>query len=233
MANVTIDSIVRSLLGDEGKHTTHEYLRLTNIANRGLKELTFDILGDIKVHVATVSSALRIDLPQDFVDYVFMGVVNSDYQIEPIGRNRSIPADGDSNVSYKGPGEYHYVYGGLFGLGGGQNNNGYYVPEIDYENWQIILGEMASGETVYMEYITDGSQSDGANHVHPYAEEALIAWTYWKSIQRKREIPANEKLMAQQEYYRQKRVARARLSAFTKNEFLQQLRKGFKQAPKI
>ena len=50
MAYVTVDEIVRRLISDEGKNTTHDYLRLLHIANRGLKELTHDVLGDIQVH---------------------------------------------------------------------------------------------------------------------------------------------------------------------------------------
>jgi len=233
MAFVTVDEIVRSLLGDEGRNTTHEYLRLLHIANRGLKELTFDVLGSTKVAVISIDSNLKIDLPGDYIDYTYIGMVNSDYQLEPLAWKTNIPANGTDNKNYRGPGEYHYVYGGLFGVGGGQNSNGYYVPQIDVENWQMIFGSVLSGQTIYLEYTSDGRQEGGQNFVHPYAEEALISWTYWKSIARKRGIPMNDKLEARREYYNQKRLARARMSSFTKEEALQQFRKGFKQAPKV
>jgi len=233
MAYTTVNSIVENVLSDEGKHTTHDFLRLLNIANRGLKELTFDILGDVKIDVIVVDSNLKIDLPLDYVDYTFIGVVNGDYQLEPLAINNRIPAIDNENVNTLGPSEYHYVYGGLFGVGGGQNANGYYVPVIDYDNWQIILGSMVAGQTVYLEYISDGTRTGGLNVVHPYAEEALIAWTYWKSIARKRGYSAIEKQMAERAYYNEKRKARARLSGFTKDELFTQIRKGFKQAPKI
>ena len=67
---ITVDEVVRNLLGDEGKTTTHEYLRYLHIANRGLKELTFDILGNTKVSIINIGSSLRADLPADFVDYM-------------------------------------------------------------------------------------------------------------------------------------------------------------------
>jgi len=233
MSYITVDQIVRNVLGDAAKSTTHGYLRLLNIANRGLKELTFDILGAIKIDVITVDSELRIDLPSDFVDYTFIGVVNSKYQLEPLAINQRIPAISDNNVHTQPPAEYDYFRGGIFGVGGGQNKNGYYVPEIDYVNWQLVLSSVSSGTTIYFEYISDGSQTGGLNVVHPYAEEALMAWVHWKSIATKRGVPANAIMLARSEYYNEKRKARARLSSFTKEELLNQVRKGFKQAPKI
>ena len=56
---VTTDTIVKDLLSQEGKNTTHDYLRYLNIANKGLKELVFDVLGSIKVDLLEVSDALR------------------------------------------------------------------------------------------------------------------------------------------------------------------------------
>lgn len=233
MAYVTLDSIVRDLLNDEDKNSTHEYLRLLKIANRGLKELTFDVLGNVRVAVLDVDDALRVDLPTDYVDYSFVGVVSQDYVLEPLGRNTKIPANGDGNILFSPPEEYNYTYGGMFGLGGGQNWNGYYRPEIDVENWQMILGGVSPGVTLYLEYISNGQLADNRNVIHEYAEEALIAWTYWKSIQKKRTIPANEKEAARRDYYNQKRITNSRMGAFTKEEALQQFRKGFKMAPKI
>ena len=69
--------------------------------------------------------------------------------------------------------------------------------------------------------------------VHTFAQEALTSFIYWKSIQRKRGINANEKLFARKEFYNQKRLARARMNTFNKYEALQTTRKAFKQAPKL
>ena len=43
----------------------------------------------------------------------------------------------------------------------------------------------------------------------------------------------NEKMLAKKEYYNQKRLARARMQSFNKQEAMQTTRKAFKQAPKI
>jgi len=69
--------------------------------------------------------------------------------------------------------------------------------------------------------------------VHKFCEEALRCYMYYKYIQRKRGVPANEKQMAKRAYYNEKRLARARMMNFNKEAAMQISRKAFKQSPKI
>jgi hypothetical protein len=235
---VTLDEIVRSLLSQEGKNTTHDYLRYLNIAQKGLKELTFDILGTSKIDLLEVNSALRVDLPSDFIDYTFVGLVGDDGRLVPLGFRDNIPRVGTGNTLQPVSDETLYDdeniigMGGIFGHGGGQNSYGYYAPQIDTANDQMVFTSIAAGKYIYLEYIGDGSVTTGHSVIHPYAEEALTAYIYWKSIQRRR-MAQSEKQAARQDYYNEKRLARARLKAFTKEEALNVIRKGFKQAPKV
>jgi hypothetical protein len=230
---ITLEQIVKDLLAEQGHYTTHDYLRLLHIANRGLRELTFDVLGKTKVTILEVNSSMKIDLPSDYVDYEFVGVVNEDYRLEPLGMQRRIPLTGDVNDNTEFDDSYHFILGGIYGLGGGQNKNGYYAPTVDLENGTMTLASMYTGATVYLEYISDGSVTDGLTVIHPYAAEALLAWTYWRSIHKNRSIAQSERQAAKADYFRERRVARARLKSFTKEEALQQFRKGFKQSPKL
>ena len=47
--DVTLDEIVKSLLIQQGENTEHKYMQYLDIAIRGLKELSFDILQQIKI----------------------------------------------------------------------------------------------------------------------------------------------------------------------------------------
>ena len=69
--------------------------------------------------------------------------------------------------------------------------------------------------------------------IHKFCEEALRSYMYYKYIQRKRGVPANEKQMAKRSYYNEKRLARARMMNFNKEASMQISRKAFKQSPKI
>lgn len=229
---VTVDEIIRSLLSQEGKNTPHDYVRYLDIANRGMKELTFDILGATKVALLQVSSTMRIDLPDDYVDYVYVGVIGSDNLAHTLGADTKIPASG----GVAGDAEEGLLSGTLgsqFGMGGGQNSNGYYKPQIDFDNWQMIVSSMSVGEYVYLEYISDGRASNGSTVIHPYAEEALRSYIFWKSIQRRRSAAQSAIYSARSEYFNEKRLAKKRLCAFTKEEALKQIRTGFKQSPKM
>lgn len=233
MNRITLDDIVKDVLSDQEKYTTHEYLRLLNMAHRGLKELVFDILGSRKVDLLEVSSSLRIDLPSDYVDYIFVGLVGSDGRISPLGFRTNIPLVGTQNTQTPPVEDVGYINGGVFGYGGGQNTNGYYSPIVDEDNGQMILTSISAGKFIYLEYLSDGMSDTGDTVVHPYAAEALISFVHWKDVQYKSSFSSNEKYSRRSEYYNEKRKARARMKAFTKEEALQQARKGFKQAPKI
>ena len=45
---ITLDEVIQSLLVEEGKSSEHEYLRYFNLGLKGLKELNFDTVRQIK-----------------------------------------------------------------------------------------------------------------------------------------------------------------------------------------
>jgi len=77
-----------------------------------------------------------------------------------------------------------------------------------------------------------GSINQREFRINVFAVEALMAYIYWQSIQRRRGINMNEKVLARREFYNQKRLAKSRLMSFTIEEALVAGRKGFKQSPK-
>mgnify|MGYP003136923099 CR=1 FL=1 len=126
----------------------------------------------------------------------------------------------------------NYLYQGglgrLYGAGGG-NLAGEYRLNLDQNRIEV---ETNSEYTeVVLEYIADEARSSDPE-VHVYAEEALRSYIYYKIIERKSSVPANEKARARAEYYNERRKANARLSNFTKEEALKTIRKNFMQAPK-
>lgn len=82
-----------------------------------------------------------------------------------------------------------------------------------------------------IEYVADEARSSNPQ-VHAYAQEALLSYMYYKLIERKSTVPANEKMRARSEYYNERRKANARMKSFTKEEALKTIRKNYKQAPK-
>lgn len=126
----------------------------------------------------------------------------------------------------------NYVYGNnqgqLYGMGGGRYQGEFRV-NLD-QNRLELSGNTPASEIV-IEYVADEARSANPR-VHVYAEEALIAYIYYKLIERKAAVPANEKARARAEYYNERRLANSRMKSFTKEEALKTIRKNYKQAPK-
>lgn len=132
--------------------------------------------------------------------------------------------------------DYHvfenYLYEGgigrLYGIGGA-HLPGSYRLNLDQNRIEIQTND--SFTDVVLEYIADEARS-GDPEVHVYAEEALRNYMYYKIIERKSTVPANEKQRARTEFYNELRKAKARLNNFTKEEALKTIRKNFMQVPK-
>lgn len=118
--------------------------------------------------------------------------------------------------------------GGLYGAGGGHVAGEY---RINLDQNRIEIDTDNSITQVVLEYITDAG-IDSNPVIHVYAEEALRCYIYYKLCERKSNVPAYEKQRARQEYYNERRKAKARLSHFTKDEALRTIRKNFMQSPK-
>jgi len=132
--------------------------------------------------------------------------------------------------------DYHvfenYLYEGgigrLYGIGGA-HLPGSYRLNLDQNRIEIQTNDAFTD--VVLEYIADEARS-GDPEVHVYAEEALRNYMYYKVIERKSTVPANEKQRARTEFYNELRKAKARLNNFTKEEALKTIRKNFMQVPK-
>jgi hypothetical protein len=242
---------------------------IRNFALRGIREIGFDLSKKIKSLKLTVASNDTVALPDDFVDLLKVGIVDSDGIIRVFGNNKNInysqAIDSPSSANDSGLGPLNiddnlildrvesktatsgsnsatddfdaYVFdnymfqggsGQLYGVGGG-HLAGQYRLNLDQNRIEI---EANSGYTeVVMEYVADEARSTDPE-VHVYAEEALRSYIYYKIIERKSTVPANEKQRARAEYYNERRKANSRLSNFTKEEALKTIRKNFIQAPK-
>ena len=237
---IPVEEVIQNLLIEEGKSSEHEYLRYFNIAMSGLKELNFDTVRQIKTIELTIDHKNTVSLPSDYVSYLKIATSGSGGELNYLGsRDRINLVHGATSTNVEDKTQ-HPVFTdntpgdglwGRYGQGGGNNSNGYYRENFEEETIEF---SSVTG-SVIIEYISDGSSDlEGEQiKVHSFAEEALKSYIYWKSIYRKRSINMNEKMIAKKEYYNQKRLARARMQSFNKQEAMQTTRKAFKQAPKL
>jgi hypothetical protein len=259
VSQVVNDFIVTQDHDDYAGHVSDTSLRTQ--ALRGVREMGFDILQVVRSLKLTVDVATSsVELPCDYVDWTKVGVVGNDGLVYVLGMNKNInysqkmkdcgecedredsktPTSGFSTVGGDGikAGFDSYIFrnfiyqnneGRLYGVGGGT----YYGEfRINQDQNRIEL-ELDSGVSeIVLEYIADEARAEDP-HVHIYAEQALRSYIYYRVIERKASVPANEKARARQEYYNELRKANARMKSFTKEELLKTIRKNSKQSPKL
>jgi len=263
-----IDDFIITMDGDDYISNASD-AAIRNIALRGIREFGFDVSSRVRSLKRTIQSNNTVILPEDYVDLVKIGVVDSEGIIRVLGQNKNInysfkdtstAGKGDSSLgplnnpsnwiqnreeskgatanNSSGGGDFdHYIFenyifqggiGRMYGTGGG-HLMGEYRINLDQNRIEI---DTESGITeVVLEYIADEARSTNPV-IHVYAEEALRSYIYYKLCERKSTVPANEKARARREYYNDRRLAKARLGNFSKEEALKTIRKNYMQAPK-
>lgn len=261
---------------------------IRNTALRGIREFGFDVTSRVKSIKAAIASNSTVVLPDDFVDLIKIGVVDSDGIVRVFGENKNIntsrrikttsdfnnaaqdvaeTAETLNSDSESGPlgetdggnpdntiadtvsdrsattgissgedFEYfvfeNYLYQGgmgrVYGAGGSHLRGEY---RINYDEARIEIDTESGSSEVILEYVSDEARSTNPI-IHVYAEEALRAYMYYKLIERKSNVPLAEKARARQEYYNERRKAKARVTNFSKSEALKTIRKNFRPAPK-
>ena len=248
---VNIDEVVRSLLIQQGIFTEHRFAQYVDIALRGVKELSFDVAKNIKTEIISLNSigGLVADVPSDFIRLIRVGTITNNGEFNAFGLDNNLVNEhlysGSFNTAGQTPGNETVNWfanhrqgentGGAYGLGGG-HRTAYY--RYDEALGQIhFSSEIASDTDIIIEYISDGinysSANAGRTSIHPFLEEALRTYLYWKLLQRKRNIPIQEKESARRDWYNEKRLAKSRMQTFSKEEALRTIQKQHKQSPKF
>ena len=221
---VTVDQVVNdfvlTLEGDDYAKNASDTL-IHNYALRGIREMGFDLLQRIRSIKLTAGSNNTVELPDDFVDLVKVGIVGSDGLVHVFGENKNInysqayktDAAGNS-IDSDGDGVFDRV----------DSKGGVATGGVEFSS-------NSSVNEIVIEYIADEARSINPT-VHIQAEEALRAYIYFRIIERKSSVPMAEKSRARSEYYNERRKANARLKSFAKEEALKTIRKNFKQSPK-
>lgn len=224
---------------DDSDHVANvSDVAMNNIARRGIREFGFDFGKKIKTVKISVSANDTVTLPDDFVDLCKVGLIATDGTIIGLVSNENLTTLSATNNAVGEDNEFdtlvfdNYLHNGslgrLYGVGGG-HAPGYY--RMNLSDNRLELSSNSNITEIALEYIADEARGTDPS-VHVYAEEALRCYIYYKLIERKSGVPANEKARARTEYYNEMRKARARLSSFNKENALSTIRRNFTQAPK-
>jgi hypothetical protein len=244
MVLTNIDSIVRRWLLESGR-PIHYYAEGLYHAATCLRELTLDTLQIVNTVRLPVNEYSSADLPEDFVDEVMVGVMAGNF-LQPIAKgmnmnplrladaetgqytNNSQSIDG-TRVGIQGAppvlwyynnNEYNEPTGKLFGFNGGARQSLY---NIDRTRRQIILTETFLGQSVILQYISDGQSTDAASQIDVQAFSTIQAYIEWKRSRNANNNQSPEAYL----YYNERRVLRARLDDLTPADIKQIVRRNF------
>lgn len=251
----SLDSIVKEYLAEIGDNNLSRYRQIYTIAVSGIRELNMDTTGVPKIAELDVLPTDRANLPNDYLQYSKIAICGRDGRLHSLGRNDSLclnqsfddcgdeirhtstnntaggllPWSIDGFVDNFRNGE---LMGRFFGIGGGNNANGYY--RIDRANNQILFGDLPSGiETIIMEYIADINAVDGDFEVHPFIVETLKSWIRYKQFNNNPNSSMGRIEMAKKDYFREKRMSTERFGTTVESDWLEAFRFGNKAAPKF
>lgn len=248
-----LDEIVREYMIESlgSSQIDNRYARLLQIAITGLKDLYYDRPGLTKFTTITIEDNDTALLPNDYIDYVRIGVCFNG-TVFALGENANMcPPEFDDcgNTEICQPHErtgsvadgyfYSWPYtenmqlaGKQWGVGGGNNGIGYYKvwPEHGFISLQARDTQF---DSIILEYVADPEEIDGEFMVHEYDVEPIKAWMYWKYYQRNLNVALSQKEEARYAYGREKKKAMQRHGRFSANEFMQAIRAGYKSSPKL
>src|SRR5690606_32192056 len=166
---ISLDECVNAYI-DEAELSNHKYFKLWNLAFRGLNEMGMDSFFAVKSVKLPVNANLTVTLPEDYVNYTKVGVLNQQGEIIPLGVNSKLTSAFDLQptrleqtqddtilTEYDQSGFWWYNYWNGYGM-----SNLYGVPsgapfigsfKIDNANGVIVLSQHFMNDYVMLEYV--------------------------------------------------------------------------------
>lgn len=216
--------------------TTDEDSYLSNVSRskivsqaiNGIRLLNREIKKTVKAVEMTVGPEMYLILPQDYVDWVRVSVIDNQGHLQPLNinvrinrsigylqdHNGEILFDNDGFIltadgnNYLGTPHTKYQFtdyfrGGFFELDTSVlSRYGEFV--IDEERGTIAFSSDLEDKEIVIEYISDGLDAKNIDEkaitINKQLIEVLSDWVYSECIAKRRSVPANEKQRARRRY---------------------------------
>jgi hypothetical protein len=225
---ITIDSVINDYI-DESEQSVHKYAKLYNIAVRGMEKLGLDFFYKIRtVKIPIDTTNYTAQLPNDYISYTKIGVLNSVGEIIPLKFNNKMTYYADQQPDrlaltqdntiatwYQSdlPLWFNYWDGygfqNIYGLPSGSPFVGSF--NIDDANGVVLLNQYFYYSYLMIEYLSSGNP-DEPFRIPIQFREALLSFLAWRdiaSIPSTRKGNLGDKRDRKQEFYNQRRIANA------------------------
>lgn len=225
---VTLEECINAYM-DESEQDNRKYFKLWHLAFRAMTELGLDAFYIVKSVKLPVLANLTVPLPEDYLAYSKVGVLNQQGEIITLGINNKLTTAFDlastrltqtqdnsipTQLNQFGVWWYNYWNGqgfsNLYGYPSGNPNIGSF--KIDNANGVIILDETFGYSYIMLEY-TASPQEGNEYYIPIQFKEAIIAYLRWKdivSIPVKTHVANSNVMMRRHDFYNERRLAIAR-----------------------
>lgn len=247
---VTLDSCIRSAIMDIGD-TMHRYEQFKHWAIEGYRDFHFDQAQEIKVVELSLTAWKAVELPVDYVDWAFIGIiVNNELQaFTNNGRISILRPDADEDGApdavtteathpadslpidrlwfwdaLNANGEYK---GQRYGLTVKDNGVGYYKFNKARNEIQFNAG-LDTSTKVLLEYISDGYNPSERTVVNVYAAKLIKLYIHWQRHLYAKSSTGAEKKEAERLYYDERGTVQNRLNPITVEDVLECARDGYR-----
>lgn len=225
---VSLDTVINMYL-DRSEQSVHKYYKCWQIAFSGMEELGLDFFYQIKSVKLPVNANLTVSLPDDYLNYSKVGVLNNQGEIIPMGYNNKLTTFADLQptrleqtqdftinelIQFNTPIWYNYWNNGamsaLYGLPSGTPFIGNF--KIDNHNGVLLLSENFGYEYVMLEYVATPKQ--GEEYYIPIQFKTALMWYIAYNdiafLPNTRKGSLGDKEQRKRAYHNERRIANAR-----------------------
>lgn len=225
-------------------------------AKDALKELHRSAAKDFKAIEISLGDDYSFALPQDYVDYLRVSVITKNNTLAPLDINTNLNVataylqDNDYNLLFDNEGNILESDGNnltnrpynsftVKGTGNGGafqadtsklSKHGEFI--INEREGVMYFGTSLAGESIVLEYVSDGVDWERIKETeitfHKHLEGALKDLVYYKCVERRRNVPANEKDRASRRAKTSRHEAKIKLANFDLQAIERVWRKGLK-----
>jgi hypothetical protein len=237
MVTITLDEVIRKTLNKSGL-PLHYYIKYLVIARDGLKELNFSILPSENTEELVLDANNEAALPNDFVGEVAVYKSEGDKLIE-LPHNHLISSFNNTQPfdvvdPIFSTGESIPLYADEFRSDVGRQF-GHVYPRIDgyriiTELNKIRVDNTSELEKVYLKYVTLPQKVNNKTLIHPFIEPAIVAYINWQVAEYASD---RNTLVKRNEFYNQRRLAKANLNRVNISDILSSFRMYHNQAIKV
>lgn len=220
---VKLKEIVGLFVNSKGG-SQHEMARLYNMASkRGMKVFNLEISGRVKSVLLDVSPNRTIALPEDYVTYSKVGVVDELGEIYAFKHNERLTAlRGDIIHGTTAEGyERSSIFSNFYVDGSNYNILGYALAtptigtfKVDEEAGVIRVDANCPFDQIVLEYLPDGFDDTEKDHCLDFrVQEAFICWLRWQNaVDLNKQYTQNDVRGFKREFYRERRNAKWKLN---------------------